>query len=70
VTIVRLAMSSLLVILVANTAGCIVAHDRGDRGDRGYREGYKEGYYDREHHRYWHEKAWRDCVEHDEHCRD
>ena len=29
-----------------------------------------EGYYDRPHHRYYHEHAWRDCGYHDEHCRD
>jgi len=27
-----------------------------------------EGRYDREHHRYYHEHAWRDCGERDEHC--
>jgi uncharacterized protein YceK len=61
----RFAMSSLLVTLMTLTSGCIVEHDRGDRG---YHEGYKEGYYDREHHRWWHESAWRDCIENDEHC--
>jgi hypothetical protein len=29
-----------------------------------------EGYFDRDHHRYYHEHAWRDCAEHDDHCRD
>ena len=66
-SIVRLAMSSLLVALVVTTTGCVVEHDRGDRG---YQQGYQEGYYDREHRRYWHDKAWRDCIEHDEHCHD
>lgn len=28
----------------------------------------REGYYDRDHHRWWHEHAWRDCAERDEHC--
>ena len=60
----RFALSSLLVTLLTLTSGCVVEHDHG------YHEGYKEGYYDREHHRYWHERSWRDCVEHDEHCRD
>jgi hypothetical protein len=64
VSIVRIAMSSLLLTLMAFASGCVVEHDRG------YHEGYREGYYDREHHRWWHEQAWRDCVEHDEHCRD
>jgi hypothetical protein len=58
----RLAVSCLLVTLMAFTSGCVVERDRG------YHEGYKEGYYDREHHRYWHDRAWRDCIENDEHC--
>jgi hypothetical protein len=33
------------------------------------RDGYREGYYDRDHHRYYHEHEWRDCGEHDDHCR-
>jgi hypothetical protein len=33
------------------------------------REGYREGYYDRDHHRYYHERGWHECGEHDEHCR-
>jgi hypothetical protein len=37
--------------------GCVVAEPR-------------EGYYDHEHHRWYHEHAWHDCVEHDEHCHD
>lgn len=61
-SIVRLVMSTLLLTLMVLTSGCVVEHDRG------YHEGYKEGYYDREHHRWWHEHAWRECVEHDEHC--
>jgi hypothetical protein len=30
----------------------------------------REGYYDRDHHRWYHEHAWHDCVERDEHCYD
>jgi len=60
----RFAMSSLLVTLMTLTSACVVEHDRG------YHEGYREGYYDREHHRWWHDKAWRDCIENDEHCHD
>jgi hypothetical protein len=30
----------------------------------------REGFYDRDHHRWYHEHAWHDCVEHDEHCHD
>jgi hypothetical protein len=29
----------------------------------------REGYWDRDHHRWYHEHAWHDCVENDEHCR-
>jgi hypothetical protein len=28
-----------------------------------------EGYWDRDHHRWYHEHAWHECVENDEHCR-
>jgi hypothetical protein len=30
----------------------------------------REGYYDHEHHRWWHERAWHDCGDRDERCRD
>jgi hypothetical protein len=29
----------------------------------------RDGYYDRDNHRWWHEHAWRDCSEGEEHCR-
>jgi hypothetical protein len=29
----------------------------------------REGFYDSNHHRWYHEHAWHDCVENDEHCR-
>jgi LPS sulfotransferase NodH len=29
----------------------------------------REGFYDRDHHRWYHEHGWRDCGEHDDHCR-
>lgn len=54
--------------LVMGLSGC-VTHDREVVHDSGsYAQGYKEGYYDRDHHRYWSEAAWHDCVEHDVHC--
>lgn len=60
-----LPLASLILCL----SGCVV-HDREvvrhDSG--GYEQGYKEGYYDREHHRWWHENAWHDCIENDIHC--
>jgi len=46
--------------LIALSSACVVA---------GPRDGYHEGYYDRDHHRYYHEHGWRDCGDHDEHCR-
>ncbi len=58
----------VLAPLILCLSGCVV-HDREVvRHDAGYEQGYEEGYYDREHHRYWHDKAWRDCVENDIHC--
>ena len=56
-------------VLMGLMSGCVV-HDREvvPAHSASYSEGYREGYYDREHHRWWHEKAWRDCVENDEHC--
>ena len=30
----------------------------------------REGFYDREHHRWYHEHAWHECGDRDEHCRD
>jgi hypothetical protein len=71
-TLARLALTSLLLTALSLTSGCVVrTHDRVvDHDSDRYAEGYREGYYDREHHRWWHEHAWRDCVEHDEHCPD
>ncbi len=73
-TLSRIALTSLLLTVLSLTSGCFVRstdheHDRVADHDR-YAEGYREGYYDREHHRWWHDNAWRDCVEHDEHCPD
>jgi hypothetical protein len=28
----------------------------------------REGYYDRDNHRYYHERAWHECGEHDHYC--
>ena len=55
--------------LLMSVSGC-VTHEREVVHDGGgsYAQGYKEGYYDREHNRYWSEKAWHDCVDHDVHC--
>jgi hypothetical protein len=53
--------------LIVCLSGCVI-HDHEPAHDSSYSQGYQEGYYDREHNRYWHEKAWHDCMEHDEHC--
>jgi 5-formyltetrahydrofolate cyclo-ligase len=52
-----------LMSLLSLTSGCVVAERDG------HRDGYREGYYDHEHNRWYHEHSWRDCDEHDEHCR-
>jgi len=52
---------SILLGLIALSTACVVAEPRG---------GYREGYYDRDHHRYYHEKTWHECDERDEHCRE
>lgn len=67
ITVPGFALGALMLSL----SGCVV-HDREvvhEPGDS-YSQGYKEGYYDREHHRWWHENAWHDCVESDVHCHD
>ena len=63
----------VLASLMFGLSGCVVRdrevvndHPR----DHSYAEGYKEGYYYREHHRWWHENTWKDCVEEDIHCHD
>jgi hypothetical protein len=65
----RLFAPSALVLtaLVMCVSGCVV-RDREVVRDPGYAQGYREGYYDRDHNRYWHEKAWHDCVADDVHC--
>ncbi len=42
--------------LIALASACVVAEPR-------------EGYYDHDHHRYYHEHEWHECVEHDRYCR-
>jgi hypothetical protein len=52
--------AAIMLGLISLSTACVVAEPR---------EGYHEGYYDRDHHRYYHENGWHDCVERDEHCR-
>jgi hypothetical protein len=54
-----LAQAALLVLglgIVLMAPGCVVTPPA-------------EGYYDRDHHRWWHEHAWVECGDHDDHCR-
>jgi hypothetical protein len=66
VSMIRFALSSLVVAVVTLGSGCVFEHEH--EHEHGYHEGYREGYYDREHRRWWHEHAWRECIENDEHC--
>ena len=52
----RVAHGSLLLALIAIAAGCVVAEPR-------------EGYWDHDHNRWYHEHAWHECGDRDEHCR-
>ncbi len=51
-----IAQCGILLAAFMASSGCVVVEPRND-------------YYDRDHHRYYHEHVWRECVEHDEHCR-
>lgn len=68
---VPFAFAAVVGSLTLILSGCVVK-DREvvhhDASDASYQQGYQEGYYDREHHRWWHEHAWRDCEENDIHC--
>ena len=60
---------SFLFGLFALSYGCVIhehEHERG--GSEAREEAYREGYYDREHHRYYHENSWHECMEHDAYC--
>ncbi len=50
----RIGKSAFLLGLIGLVLGCVLAP--------------REGYYDGGHHRYYHENAWHDCGDHDEHC--
>lgn len=65
----RIFLHTLLLGLMALMSACVV-RDYGD-GERYHErgEGYREGYYDRDHHRYYHDHQWRECMEHDAFCR-
>ncbi len=52
----RIIFGSILLSLAVLCAGCVVA-------------GPREGYYDRDHHRYYHERVWVNCGDRDDHCR-
>jgi hypothetical protein len=69
-TTLSILRGGILLSLIAASTACVVAEPRDGYREHEGREAYREGYYDREHHRYYHEHGWRDCGEHDEHCRD
>jgi hypothetical protein len=52
---IRIVQSGVVLALLLVSSACVV-EPRND-------------YYDRDHHRYYHEHAWHDCMEQDEHCR-
>jgi hypothetical protein len=58
---------SVLLGLIVVASACVVEPREGYRDEP--REGYRDGYYDSDHHRYYHEHRWHECVERDEHCR-
>jgi hypothetical protein len=53
-TTAKLARIGFILALIGLAAGCVVAPS--------------EGYYDRDHHRYYGERTWHNCGEHDDHC--
>jgi hypothetical protein len=50
-----IAKGAFLLALITFASSACVVSDR-------------EGAYDRDHHRYYHERTWHDCTERDEHC--
>ena len=50
----RIVKSSIILELIVIVCGCVVVPH--------------EGYYDRDHHRYYHDHAWHECVDRDERC--
>lgn len=51
----RIAKSGFIFAMIGLALGCVVAP--------------REGNYDGDHHRYYHEHAWHECTDRDEHCR-
>lgn len=51
-----IARCTLLLGLIGLALGCVVAPTA------------TEGSYDRDHHRYYHQNAWHECGNRDEHC--
>lgn len=54
----RVLLSIFLLGVVGAVSGCVIAPPPPH-----------EWYYDHDHHRYWHDRGWHDCVDNDEHCR-
>ena len=55
-SITKIVKGSFLVGFVAFASACVVTEPR-------------EGYYDHDHHRYYREHTWHECMEHDGYCR-
>ncbi len=51
---IRIVQAGIVLALVVVSSGCFVEP--------------RNGYYDRDHHRYYHEHVWHECVQQDEHC--
>jgi hypothetical protein len=52
---IRMVQSGVVLALLMASSACVVEPH--------------ENYYDRDHHRYYHEHVWHDCMDRDEHCR-
>jgi hypothetical protein len=51
----RIAKGGFVLGLLTLSAACVVEP--------------REGYWDHDHHRWYHEHAWHECMENDIHCR-
>jgi hypothetical protein len=53
---IRVVQSGVVLAMILISSACVVAEPR-------------DYYYDRDHHRYYHDHVWHDCIEHDPYCR-
>jgi hypothetical protein len=52
---IRIVQSCVILALMVGSTACVVEP--------------REYYYDRDHHRYYHDHVWHECVEQDPYCR-